>query len=188
MTEQSDLFRRALAGFGARVHAVKADQWTNATPCSDWDVRALVNHVAVEQLWVPPLVEGAKVADIGSRFDGDQLGSDPVATWDEAAAASDAAFGGPGALDGVVNLSSGDRPTSGYCSEMTADLVIHAWDLARATGGDEKLDPELVQLVWDGMQPYAADLAKSGYFAEAVPVPDDADLQTKLLALTGRQP
>jgi len=187
VTEPAELFRRALAGFTDRVHAVGPDQWERPTPCADWDVRALVNHVLVEQLWVPPLVEGATVAEIGNRFDGDQLGTDPVASWDAAAVASEAAFCAPGALERSVNLSSGDRPAGGYCAEMTADLVIHAWDLARGIGGDERLDPELVEVVWEGMQPYADQLAGSGMFAERVPVPDGADLQTKLLALTGRR-
>src|SRR5712691_6871143 len=139
-----DRYERGLAQFGHRLHQVRSDQWSLATPCSDWDVRALVDHVAVEQLWVPALLAGQTVADVGDRFEGDQLGADPVGTWDRAAAAAGQAFGAPGALDRTVHLSYGDSPVRHYCREMTFDLVVHAWDLAMAAGLDTRLDPDLV--------------------------------------------
>ena len=169
------------------MHAVADDQWHDETPCTDWDVRMLVNHVMVEQLWVPPLAEGATVADIGTRFDGDQLGADPAGAWDAAITASTAAFGAPGALASTVSLSSGDKPMAEYLFEMTVDALIHSWDLARGIGGDEALDPELVALVYERTLPIAEHLQETGMFAPPVPVPDDAPLQTKLLALFGRQ-
>ena len=86
---------RAMAEFGSRVHAIKADQWGDATPCSDWDVRTLVNHLVNEQLWVPPLMSGATIADVGDALDGDVLGDDPFAAWDAAAAASTDALHAP---------------------------------------------------------------------------------------------
>ena len=62
-----DLYRRALAEFGRRVHAVRPDQWGCPTPCQDWEVRELVNHLVAEQLWVPPLMAGRTVGqgDVG---------------------------------------------------------------------------------------------------------------------------
>jgi uncharacterized protein (TIGR03086 family) len=187
MSEQITLFRRAADGFGRHVHAVAAGQWHDPTPCDDWDVRTLVNHVAVEQLWVPPLAAGSSVSDVGDRLDGDQLGDDPVAAWDAAVADSVRAFGAPGALDGTVALSRGDHPASEYCWEMTTDALIHSWDLARGIGGDEKLDPELAALVYERTLPIADQLQATGMFKAPVPVPDDAPLQTKLLALFGRR-
>ena len=77
MTDAIVLFERAVDGFGAHVRAVGAGQWHDPTPDTEWDVRMLVNHVTVEQLWVPPLVGGKSVADVGSALDGDQLGDDP---------------------------------------------------------------------------------------------------------------
>ncbi|HEX5614244.1 MAG TPA: TIGR03086 family metal-binding protein [Acidimicrobiia bacterium] len=186
MTELIVLFERAVDGFGRLVHATGAEQWHDPTPDTEWDVRMLVNHVTVEQLWVPPLAQGASVADIGDRFDGDQLGDDPVATWDEAVRASLAAFGAPGALDGTVSLSSGERPTAEYCWEMTTDALIHSWDLARGIGADDTLDPELSDLVYERTLPFAEQLQETGMFAPPVPVPADAPLQTRLLAIFGR--
>lgn len=173
-------------GFTQRVHAVGPQQWANRTPCSDWDIRALVNHLTVEQLWVPPLIAGQTLEQVGDRFEGDQLGADPAATWDQAAAAARATLTAPGAIDRTVHLSYGDRPASAYCEEMTVDLLIHAWDLARGIGADEALDPELVDLVYQRTLPYAERLAESGLFAPPVSVAPDADPQTRLLALFGR--
>jgi uncharacterized protein (TIGR03086 family) len=187
MRELIVLFRRAAAGFGRHVHAIGPRQWHDPTPDTEWDVRVLVNHVTVEQLWVPPLVQGSTVTDIGSRLDGDQLGADPVATWDAAVKSSSAAFGAPGALAGTVVLSAGDKATAEYCWEMTIDALIHSWDLARGIGADETLDAELAALVYERTLPIAEHLQETGLFAPPVPVPDSAPLQTKLLAIFGRR-
>src|SRR5215217_2149838 len=107
MADLVELFERAVTRFGDRV-AVIDDQWSASTPDSDWDVRALVNHVLSENLWAPPLLQGRTIAEVGDRFDGDQLGDDPQATWAAAAAASVASVRGDGALDRTVHVSFGD--------------------------------------------------------------------------------
>jgi len=187
MTDLEVLFQRAADGFGRRVHAIGASQWHDPTPCTDWDVRTLVNHVTVEQLWVPPLAGGSTVADVGGRLDGDQLGTDPVATWETAVTDSVSAFTAPDALAGTVMLSAGARPMVEYCWEMTTDALIHSWDLARGIGTDESLDAELVELVYERTLPMAEHLQETGMFAPPVPVPADSPLLTKLLALFGRR-
>ena len=68
---------RAVEAFGERVRAVPDDRWNGSTPCTDWDVRALVNHLVGENLWTPPLFEGKTIAEIGDVYDGDVLGADP---------------------------------------------------------------------------------------------------------------
>jgi uncharacterized protein (TIGR03086 family) len=184
----ADLFRRSLDEFGKRVHAVRADQWGCPTPCKDWEVRNLVSHLVVEQLWVPPLVtDGLTIAEVGSRLDGDPLGADPVGAWDAAAAASLAAFSAPGALERIVHLSYGDRPAGEYAREMIFDLVVHSWDLARGIDGDDRIDPALVDAVYSGLDP-DTDLSGTGLYDPPVPVPAESDEQTRLIALTGRQP
>jgi uncharacterized protein (TIGR03086 family) len=187
MSDHLRLFRRATDGFASNVHLVGVRQWHDATPCDEWDVRMLVNHVAVEQLWVPLLVAGSSVGEIGDRLDGDHLDDDPVAAWDAALNAARSAFGAPGALETTVVLSSGEKSTAEYCWEMTTDALIHSWDLARGIGADETLDAELVGLVYEQVLPIADHLQETGLFAPPVPVPDDAPLQTKLLALFGRR-
>jgi uncharacterized protein (TIGR03086 family) len=186
MAELIDMFRRAVDGFGRRVHVVGESQWSAPTPDTEWDVRALVNHVTVEQLWVPPLMSGSSVADIGDRFDGDKLGHDPRATWDTAVRASLEAFGANGALGGTIALSRGATPAEEYCWEMTVDALIHSWDLARGIGADETLDPDIAALAYERTLPIAEHLHETGLFAPPVPVDDGAPLQVKLLAIFGR--
>ena len=70
----------------------------------------------------------------------------------------------------------------------TNDILVHTWDLARATGLDETLDPDEVHSLYEGMQPMDEALRQSGHYGPRVPVPDDADEQTKLIAFTGRRP
>lgn len=187
MTDRVELHRRALERFGGLVHEVRDDQWSAPTPCSEWDVRELVNHLVVEQLWVPEMLAGRTIADVGDRYDGDQLGDDPGAAWDAAATHALEAFGEPGALSRTVHLSYGDVPAENYCREMTMDATVHSWDLARAIGADEQLDPDLVTDALVMVEPRVDAFGASGLFAPPIAVPSDADPQTRLLALLGRR-
>lgn len=177
---------RAMEEFDRRVRLVGDDQWELPTPCTEWDVRELVNHLVIEQLWAPQLLGGATLEEVGDRFDGDQLGDDPVATWEESSQAAREAFTAPGALDGTVHTTMGEIPTLEYTRQMTIDLAIHAWDLARAIGADERLDPELVAALYEVWEPRTEMLAGSGVFAPPVEVPPEADTQIQLLAILGR--
>ncbi|MGW7758122.1 TIGR03086 family metal-binding protein [Streptomyces violaceusniger] len=179
----------ALDLFTERVHAIRPNQWDDPTPCAEWTVRDLVNHLAVEQMWVPALVrEGASVADQSNALEGDLLGDDPVATWDVVVAAARDAFREPGALDRMVELSYGESPATHYCAQMTADAAVHAWDLSRAIGAEERIPKPLVDFSVREVAPYAADLEESGLFAAPVEPPSGADAQARLLALLGREP
>jgi len=183
----ADLHERAVAAFGSRLLLVKPDQWAAPTPSEGWDVRALVNHVTGEDLWTPPLMAGQTIAEVGDRFDGDVLGEDPVAAYRQAAAQAVAAVREPGALDRTVHLSFGDTPAQEYVNQLFADHLIHAWDLARAVGADERLDPDLV----DACAAWFADVEEmyraAGVIGPRPAVPDDADAQTRLLAMFGRR-
>lgn len=186
MSDVLELYARALHEFGRRVHAVPSDRWGAPSPNPGWDVRALVTHVVEEQLWAPPLLAGARIGDIGQGFPGAAVRADPVRAWEAAAAGARAAFTVDGALGWVVGLSYGERPAEDYCREMTMDLAVHAWDLARGAGLDDRLDPALVQDLHDRYVRSAESLSGSGLFAPVVPVGDSADLQVRTLALFGR--
>ncbi|MGW4379539.1 TIGR03086 family metal-binding protein [Kitasatospora sp. NPDC004531] len=178
----------ALDHFGRLVRAVPDDRWQAATPCTDWTVRQLVRHLTSEQLWVPDLLAGATVEEVGDRYDGDVLGGDPAAAWTAAADAARAAFAEPGALRRTVHLSYGRRRASGYAREMTVDAIVHGWDLAIGIGADARMDPAAAGFALDELAPQAGALEASGLFAAPVPVPADADAQTRLLGLVGRDP
>lgn len=187
MSEVTARFERATAHFGDLVHKIGADQWSASTPCSGWDVRALVNHLVNEARWAPPLLKGQTIEQVGDRFDGDLLGADPVTSYDDALSAMHTAIEAPGALESTVHLSYGETPTEDYLGQMTCDFVVHSWDLARGIGADDTLDPDMVQWVDAVARPQADMLAASGLFDPPVDVAPDADPQTKLLALFGRR-
>ncbi|MEU6040922.1 TIGR03086 family metal-binding protein [Actinomadura sp. NPDC047616] len=187
MTVITDHFRHAVDDMTARVHGVGDDQWHRPTPCADWDVRELVNHVTVENLWVPPLLAGLAVADLGDVLAGDVLGADPVAAWDAAAHKAVDAFAAPSAADRTVHLSFGDVPGAEYAGELVADMVIHSWDVAHATGGDERLDPELVDVVAAWFAGNEEAYRSGGLIGPHLPTRPGADRQTRLLAAFGRQ-
>jgi uncharacterized protein (TIGR03086 family) len=187
MTDIPELFRQAVERFGDSVDAIPAAGWTGPTPCTEWNVRDLVNHLASECRWMPPLFAGATIAEVGDALDGDLLGDDPVEAWREAGAGAVAAVAAPGAMEQTVHLSFGDVDGNRYAGDLVSDLTIHRWDLARAIGADEVLDPDLVRAAWNHLSPMAEAWRAAGAFAGAVEVADDVDQQTKLLALTGRR-
>lgn len=178
-------FRRASDGYVRRATGVTPDQWSAATPCSEWDVRRLVNHVAGEYLWVPELMAGKTIADVGTRLDGDLLGDDPLDALATAARGAQAAAEPPDALTRVVHLSFGDVPGADYLRQMAIDSVIHAWDLSRAIGADETLDPELVDFAFEELRQHAEDWRSGGAFGPETE-PANGSTQARLLALTGR--
>jgi uncharacterized protein (TIGR03086 family) len=183
-----DITNAAIEGFGSRLRRVRADQWTASTPDAEWDVRTLVNHVVGELLWIPPLVEGKTIAEVGNQFDGDVLGDDPVATFERAAAGVRTAIGPPGALDRTVHLSYGDFPGHEYLGQVTSDIVIHTWDLAKAIGADATLGDALVTAVTDFLSPQIDMWRMPGVFAAPVETGAGAHAQDRLIAMTGRDP
>ncbi len=181
-----DLFRASVGEFDRRVGAVGDDQWTNPTPCTDWSVRDLVNHLVAEDLWAPHLLSGATLEEVGDRFDGDVLGSDPRQAWrsarDRALAAATQE-----ALAGAVHTSMGVMPANDYLLQLFSDHLVHAWDLAQAIGADEQLPPELVAHCYEAAKPYEQMMKASGLFGETIDLPPGASPQDELLSLFGRQ-
>ncbi|MGH3870912.1 MAG: TIGR03086 family metal-binding protein [Pseudonocardiaceae bacterium] len=180
--------QEAMDGFDTVLRQVRTAEWDAPTPCSAWSVSALVNHLVSEQLWVPSLLRGATIEQQGSRFDGDNLGDDPVAAWRSAAAASRTAWLEASVLERMVHLSFGTVPATQYCWQMTLDLAVHAWDLATGIGAEYRIADELAATLLDV---FAAEIPRwhaSGLFGPPVFVPEDADLHTQLIALLGRHP
>ena len=92
----------------------------------------------------------------------------------------------PVSLDAIVHLSYGDMPAQHYISEVMTDLAIHGWDLARAIGDDEVIDPEIVELLHGELKPKEDELKSTGLFGPKVEAPPGADKQTQVLAIFGR--
>lgn len=186
MDEVVARFQRAVNAVDASLHALSPDQWTRPTPCAEWDVRALVQHVVNELAWVTPLVAGRTIAEVGDSLDGDLLGSDPLGAFHHHSRAAHAALEEPGALARTVQLSYGEETASGYAEQVTGDVLIHAWDLARAADLDDELPADLVEWAAGWAPEVTAMMARAGMVDPPVPVSPDADPQTALLALFGR--
>ena len=185
-----DVHGRCGRRFAALVAGVGPGQWHDSTPCSEWDVRTLVHHLLYEQRWVPLLFEGLTIQDVGDRFEGDLLGDDGPA-WPgllaSAIGEAHAAVAQPGALGRTVHLSFGDVPGQEYATQLTADLAIHAWDLARATGQDDRLDPGAVALLLPWAEQYGDLLTASGMFGSRIGTGPGAPDDVRLLGLLGRR-
>ena len=180
-----DLTLAAVDGFGSRLASV-GGRWSNATPCDEWDVRALAGHVVAEwTLWTPSLLEGKTIEEVGDRFEGDVLGDDPVAAWDAAAGLAAAAIS-DASLDSTVHLSFGDFPASEYLMLVFSDLLVHSWDLDQALGNDAPLDPELVAACASWFADVEELYRAAGAVGPRPDIPADADDQTQLLAAFGR--
>jgi uncharacterized protein (TIGR03086 family) len=167
--------------FGQRLADVR--DWNAATPDKEWSVRDLVRHVVEEQQWIPALLAGHSIEQAKRRID--PLGDDLAAEWrihsERATAAWQAA-----PADAAVQLSYDTVTVRDYLREQVSDVTIHSWDLARAIDADERLDDALVEAVWTVFEPQRDTLEASGLFDSPVPMPEDAPLQSRLLALTGR--
>ncbi|HKG51759.1 MAG TPA: TIGR03086 family metal-binding protein [Actinomycetales bacterium] len=185
MSDAIELLPTAFAAFTDRVFAVGHDDWDARTPATEWSVRDLVNHMTSEHLWAPELLAGSTIEEIGDRFSGDVLGEDPKGAWVRAHSASQAAWAST-PEDKPVHLSFGTVPASEYAEQMLLDLTVHGWDLARGTGGDERLPADAVAHVLGYVRERADEIARSGAFSPPVPT-DASDEQTQLLALLGRR-
>lgn len=180
-TDWFALQKQAHREFGERVDGIR--DWSAATPDKEWSVGDLVRHVVREQQWIPALLAGLTLEQAKRRIE--PLGDDLAAEWrihsERATAAWQAA-----PADASVQLSYDTVTVLDYLREQVSDVTIHSWDLARATSADESLDDALVEAVYTVFEPQRETLEASGLFDSPVPMPADAPLQSRLLALTGR--
>lgn len=181
----AELYRRTTEHWLDQVGAVSADRWTAPTPCSEWDVRALVNHVVSEQCWVPPLMAGSTLEQVGDQFEGDVLGDNPHEAATAAARKALAAVPSAVSEQRVVHVSFGLLPADEYARQIAADQLIHSWDLAAATGQDRGLDPEVVTAVAQWFADTEDAYRASGAIAERVST-DSQSPQAQLLGAFGR--
>ena len=178
---------RALEHTGRYVALVQSSQWHDPTPDDEWDVRALLNHVVSGNFWVAPLVEGKSIGEVGDRYEGDLLGDDAADAYQRSAKEAAAAFNAPGAMQAPCAVSYGPVPGEVYAGHRFLDVLIHGWDLAKATAQDATLPADLVEACFEVVTPQLKLLEASGMFGGDVSAPPGADRQTELLAILGRQ-
>lgn len=177
-------WREVSGGFGARVDAAAPEAWDNPAPVAGWTARDVVGHL-VE--WFPAFLESGS----GVRLEvPTSVEDDPVAAWHELEDGVRRLLDDPATAGRVLsNPHLGEVPLDRAVSQFfTADVFMHTWDLARATGQDETLDPQRCADMLAGMEPLDDVLRASGQYGPKVDVPADADPTTRLMAFIGRDP
>ncbi|MEU3458533.1 TIGR03086 family metal-binding protein [Streptomyces sp. NPDC006733] len=184
-------------GFGRVLREVRAEQWGWPTPCAEWDVRLLVNHMTRGNLSYVGLLGGGSAADFLRLRDADALGAEPVAAYIRSFEECAAAFRRPGALERLLDYPLGKVTGAQALAVRSTDSTVHTWDLARAIGADETLDPTLVAWIDDHLDAIYADLAETPtapetthrfFAAPAEGLPVTASRQHRLLNRMGRNP
>lgn len=192
-----DRYLLASAGFEQRLAAVRPDQWGGPTPCTEWDVRRLVNHMTRGNLAYVRLLGGGTAAEFLRLRDADALGADPAGAYARSVRECAEAFAAPGAFGQVLDYPLGKVTGGQALAVRTTDAVVHTWDLARAVGEDERLDPGLVAWITDSLDAIYAGLAETPVAAETTHrffaategwLAGDASPQDRLLHRMGRRP
>ena len=169
-----DLLSRADDGFTQRLALVRPDQWAAQTPCTEWDVRALVNHVVGANRRYTMLLHGAA--------------TDEVASFVATAAELEAAFGEPGAMARTAYHRAGERTGAQLLEMRVLDVAVHTWDLARAIRAGESLDPDVVAFALTLQDTFDAGRQRGAFAPPPGKTPADGSAQARLLYLSGRRP
>jgi uncharacterized protein (TIGR03086 family) len=182
MTAIADRYRKLADAFEAKIAAVPPDDWSKQSPCTEWTARDLVSHVVdVHGMMLKPLNRTLRG---GPSIDDDPLGAFRSARADVEEVLDDPQLAGT-EYDGQFGRSKVENTIDQF---LGFDLVVHGWDLARATGQDDTMDPDEVVAVTKAAEGLGDSMRQYGATGPQVPVPDDASAQDKLLGLLGRDP
>ena len=169
------------------IDGVRNEDLEKQSVDAEWSIRDLINHIVSETLWMPELLSGKTILEVGDKYDGDVLGDDFKKAYRDASKKANNALKKPGALEGEANVSWGKIPKTEYVSQMLLDSVIHGWDVLKSSGQNDELDAELVKVIYDQVLPKEEELRGYGVFGEKVEVLEDAPLQDRLLGILGRK-
>lgn len=173
---------RALSAVGDLIAGIGHDQWEAPTPCTDWTVHDLVNHlVGVNRVFAALLRD-----QVPPELRADHLGDDPAAAYRDTGAAVRAGFEAPGALERTYHGPLGAIPGSAWLQVRITDLLAHGWDLARATGQPAELPEDLAEQALAASQAWLSTASRAGRFGPVQPVADDAPAIDRLAAFLGR--
>lgn len=183
-----ELFEAASRELERAVRQISPDSWDLPTP-SEISVRELVEHVVVGNRFTAMLLAGVCRDDARSRLGGDQLGADPLAAVVESARQQQEGFAAA-PPDQVLDGPKGDIAAEAFLRFRLVDLVVHAWDLLRATRQDETLDPQVVGQLLAVVEPHLGEMLDFGAYGDGPSgtLPMDADPQLRLLDMFGRRP
>jgi uncharacterized protein (TIGR03086 family) len=181
---QADL-DRALEATGAVVAAIRADQWSVPTPCTELDTSEVLNHLVRGNLVFTAIIHGEPWPAPGT----DHLGGDPLAAYLRAASALSEAFAEPGALESVYEAPFGTGPGTALIHVRIVEVLVHGWDLARATGQPTAFPDEVAEraLARSRRRLTARPQGPDAPFAAEVQVPHDAPAADRLAGFLGRE-
>jgi uncharacterized protein (TIGR03086 family) len=180
MSESSERYRTIADDFGAQVRGVAPDQWSAPTPCSDWAVRDLVAHVIGTHRRVIATLHATDPVEVDPK--GDLPGQ-----WLAASGAIAKAMDDETQASKVVGGMFGEQPFESLVARLVCtDTLVHGWDLARATGQDEQLDPQAVSRSMDFLAPIDEAIRRPGGFGAKITPPAGSDEQTRFLNFCGR--
>jgi uncharacterized protein (TIGR03086 family) len=196
MTEP-DVFVLADTALNEVVREIRDDQWDMQMPPafarrrSDHvpTLREIINYHAYDDAWVPDMLAGRTMAEVGAdKFKGDLLGDDPKANFSTLVDRACTAARQVDDLDRTVHCSFGDFSARQYFWQTNMFRGLRAHDIGKVIGAGHSIPQDLVQGIWDEISPHAEEWRAIGVFGPAVEVPADAPLLDRLLALTGRDP
>ena len=166
---------------------VKPAQLDDDTPCASWHVRDLVNHMVAGSQWFGSSMDAGESGNPGDPPD--FTAGDYMATFDDGAAASVKAFSKSGALEKNVKLPFGEFPGAAFLGLATNDVFTHAWDLAKATGQNTDLNPQLAAQILEGAKASIPDQFRGpegAPFGAKQEAPAGASAADQLAAFLGR--
>lgn len=163
------------------IAGVRADQYDDRTPCSEWSVRDLLDHMV-------GVVAGLGSAAAGNEPAPFELGDDPAAQFQAAAAAAMPAWRRPGVLDAIIDAGPGPMPGRVLAGINLMDTATHTWDLATATGQPVTLPDDVAAAAIEASRATIVPEIRAGRFAPEVDVPSGASSTDALVAFLGRTP
>jgi uncharacterized protein (TIGR03086 family) len=181
-TNQLARFDRAAAVAGSVIDGVKPGQFDSPTPCIEWTVQQLMNHLVGGNRMFISLAGGGDPVDRAQDF----IGDDPSGAYRESAALLREVFAGEGALARIVPTPFGERPAALLVEMRVVEMMTHGWDLARATGQSTDLDPEVAESCIPGFRRLRAEGRGGAMFADEQPAPPGATAADRLAAVAGR--
>jgi uncharacterized protein (TIGR03086 family) len=188
--DQFAMLQRAVDGANVMIGGVRADELTKPTPCTDWDVKALINHMAGVCTMFTAALTGTQLEPPPREPVDDLLGSDPAGSYAGISQRMLDAWRTPGALERTLAMPLGELPGAVGINIVLGDQLLHTWDLAKALGRPYTMDADLAEATLRMMQQMMRpEFRGPGQgFAEAVPCAEGAPVQERLVAFAGRKP
>jgi len=182
MSEAIDRYTMVAAAFDRVVREVPADGWSAQSPCEGWTARDVAAHVVRNHRSMAAAATGTEAIEMGDS-------DDPSAAWLDAYDTMRRLTTEPDSMAALVNGPGGQVPLEQALGSLVSmDVHVHTWDLARAIGREERLDPEMIRFTRAMLEPMGDMIRRPGVFDAEVEPPDGADEQTRLLCFLGRHP